>query len=108
MGSGYPGNGAGVTALSNGSYVVASPFWNGSKGAATWSSGSSSVTGQISSSNSLVGTTTGDQVGRLVIKLGNGNYVVASSSWSAGKGAATWGSGTTGVSGQVSSSNSLV
>ena len=44
--------------------------------------------------------------------LANGNYVVASADWDNGAavnaGAATWGSGTTGVSGVVSAANSLV
>src|SRR5262249_36284831 len=37
-----------------------------------------------------------------------GNYLVASFSWHSGAGAATWGSGTVGVSGTVSVANSLV
>ena len=44
--------------------------------------------------------------------LTNGNYVVCSSYWDNGAatdaGAVTWGSGTAGVSGVVSSANSLV
>ena len=40
--------------------------------------------------------------------LTNGNYVVASPVWNNGLGAATWGSGTAGVNGVVSASNSLV
>src|SRR5205085_4115557 len=43
-----------------------------------------------------------------VTALSNGNYVVASPSWQGGLGAATWGSGTAGVAGVVSPSNSLV
>ena len=34
--------------------------------------------GLVSAANSLVGTTTGDQVGRSVAPLTNGNYVVGS------------------------------
>ncbi|PWC31560.1 MBG domain-containing protein, partial [Azospirillum sp. TSO22-1] len=111
------GNG-GVTALSNGHYVVASSNWdNGSTatnaGAVTWGNGTSGVTGVVSSSNSLVGTRTTDAVGGSVKVLGNGNYVVASSGWDNGStatnaGAVTWGSGTAGVVGAVSASNSLV
>ena len=107
--------GTGVTALSNGNYVVRSPNWdNGAianAGAATWGSGTSGVNGTVSAANSLVGSTAGDFVGN-VAALSNGNYVVGSPSWSNGAivdaGAATWGSGTSGVSGAVSAANSLV
>ncbi|MBS1633908.1 MAG: T9SS type A sorting domain-containing protein [Bacteroidetes bacterium] len=107
----------GVTALSNGNYVVSSPYWNNgvnsSAGAVTWGSGTTGITGIVSSSNSLVGSTTNDMVGESgVIALSNGNYVVASPDWDNGgntnAGAATWGNGTTGITGVVSSSNSLV
>jgi hypothetical protein len=108
---------AGITVLTNGNYVVRSPFWdNGSTtdaGAVTWGSSTSGVSGAVSSSNSLVGSTASDQVGGLgIVNLSNGNYVVRSPGWDNGgatdAGAVTWGSGTTGVSGAVSSSNSLV
>ncbi|WP_020467567.1 beta strand repeat-containing protein, partial [Singulisphaera acidiphila] len=103
----------GVTALSTGNYVVASPFWdNGTTsnaGAATWGSGTSGVAGTISATNSLVGTTTSDRVGNAgATALANGNYVVVSSLWFNGTGAATWGMGASGVVGAVSASNSLV
>jgi hypothetical protein len=98
-----------VTALTNGNYVVISPYWDGSKGAATWGNGSSGITGTISSANSLVGSTAGDYVSDgNITALPNGNYVVASRVWDGGKGAATWGNGSSGITGAVSSSNSLV
>jgi len=108
---------AGVTALSNGNYVVRSPFWdNGAvidAGAATFGSGSSGISGIASASNSLVGGTASDFVGSNgVTALSNGNYVVRSRVWDNGPvidaGAATFGSGSTGISGIVSASNSLV
>ena len=43
-----------------------------------------------------------------IIGLRNGNYVVESSSWNGGRGAATWGNGLTGTRGIVSAANSLV
>jgi Repeat of unknown function (DUF5650) len=111
---GFPG----VTALSNGNYVVASAQWNNSTesmhfGAATWANGSTGLSGWISIDNSLVGTTANDQVGNNgVTALVNGNYVVKSSSWSNGAarsaGAATWMNGNTKSSGTVSTANSLV
>lgn len=108
------GNG-GVTVLSNGNYVVSSPYWsNGSifsVGAVTWGSGSSGVKGTVSSANSLVGSKEYDGVG-YVVPLTNGNYVVSSSYWDNGNltdaGAATWCNGSTGTSGIISSTNSLV
>jgi hypothetical protein len=109
----------GITALSNGNYVVSSPNWdNGTTaanvGAVTWGSGTTGVSGEVSSSNSLVGSTPNDNVGGYgITALSNDNYVVSSPNWDNGAtaanvGAATWGNGTTGVSGEVSSSNSLV
>ncbi len=99
----------GVKLLSGGSYVVVSPAWSGNKGAVTWGSGSSGVSGTIAPGNSLVGATAGDQVGSGgVTVLTNGSYVVASPSWSSNKGAVTWGSGSSGVSGTVAAGNSLV
>ncbi len=99
----------GVTALSNGNYVVRSPYWSSNRGAVTWGSGMLGVSGAVSSSNSLVGSTSGDQVGVYgITALSNGNYVVASGNWSGNLGAVTWASGATGITGVVSSSNSLV
>ena len=102
----------GVTVLSNGNYVIASPLWNNTKGAATLANGASATTGEVSNTNSLVGTTTGDSVSSGGVKAltANGNYVVLSPLWSSSKGAATWGNGsvTGGVKGEISSSNSLV
>ncbi|HET6632554.1 MAG TPA: hypothetical protein VFG73_07595 [Rhodanobacteraceae bacterium] len=107
----------GVTALSNGNYVVASAYWNNgttvNAGAATWCDGAGGCVGPVSASNSLVGTSTGDRVGLSgATALGNGNYVVASLAWSNGAtatvGAATWGNGTDGIVGPVSPGNSLV
>ena len=109
----------GVTALTNGNYVVRSPNWDngavGNAGAATFGSGTTGISGAVSAANSLVGTTFNDQVGGFggsVTALANGNYVVSSGGWDngavVGAGAATFGSGTTGISGAVSAANSLV
>src|SRR5262249_11063753 len=97
----------GVTGLSNGNYVVLSPNWNGRRGAATWGDGTAGGTGTIDASNSLGGADPRDGVGG-VTALANGNYVVNSPFWNGGRGAATWGDGTTGVTGTVDASNSLV
>ena len=113
------GTDGGVTALPDGNYVVSSPAWNNGAatdaGAVTWGSGKAGVSGTVSGSNSLIGSTTNDQVGgggNGVTALTNGDYVVSSPDWTNGAatdaGAVTWGSGTAGVSGAVSASNSLV
>jgi large exoprotein involved in heme utilization and adhesion len=111
------GSRSGVTALSNGNYVVISAYWgNGlitNVGAATWGNGATGIFGAVSTSNSLTGTVNGDNVGSDgVFALTNGNYVVGSSDWKNGStrgvGAATWGSGTAGITGAVSSTNSLI
>jgi len=111
------GFGPGVTALRNGNYVVASPFWsNGSTryvGAVTWGNGSTGTSGAVSPVNSLVGTVEKDYVGiDRVTALSNGNYVAGSHYWHNGTleraGAVTWAAGSTGLSGVISQSNSLV
>ena len=70
-----------------------------------------------SSANSLVGSTDGDTVGmldhtNLVVALKNGNYIVASPHWSSGAvafaGAVTFGNGSIGTVGGVTSTNSLI
>jgi hypothetical protein len=107
---GYPGS-YGVTPLSNGNYVVSSPKWNGQRGAVTWGDGSTGIRGAVSAANSLVGANSGDQVGSGytgTTPLSNGNYVVPSPLWNGQRGAVTWGSGTAGVNGPVSEANSLV
>ena len=103
----------GVTALSNGNYVVASPYWdNGAAwdaGAVTWGNGATGRVGTISVANSLVGDTGGDAVGWYGgVALPNGNYLARSPNWHQHRGAVTWGNGATGIVGVVSAANSLV
>ncbi len=107
----------GVILLKNGNYLVNSALWNNDSavdaGAVTWGNGDTGVTGVISAANSLVGSTSGDEVGFYgVTVLSNGNYVVSSPHWDNGTakdaGAVTWGYGATGVSGLISPANSLV
>ncbi len=113
VGGGFGGDG--VTALTNGNYVVNSPGWSpdgtaSSFGAVTWGNGTTGVAGQISAANSLVGSSVGDYVGDEVIALTNGNYIVNSPNWYSAdyRGAVTWGDGTSGITGPISASNSLV
>jgi uncharacterized repeat protein (TIGR01451 family) len=108
---------ASITTLSNGNFVVNSSSWaNGAAagaGAVTWGNGTTGITGVVSVTNSLAGSHANDQVGNSgTTALSNGNYVTNSSRWAndgaAEAGAVTWGDGTTGITGVVSISNSLV
>lgn len=118
-------SGTGITTLTNGNYVVRSRFWNridpgggtvADVGAVTWGSGTTGITGTISVVNSLIGFTANDQISiNGVTGLTNGNYVVQTSYWNrvdggalTDAGAATWGNGTTGITGTVSIINSLI
>ena len=104
-----------VTALMNGNYVTSSTEWDKgtttNAGAVTWGNGQGGTVGAISSSNSLVGSKTGDHVGT-VTALPDGRYVVSSPLWNNGSitnaGAITWLSGLGSTEGEISSSNSLL
>ena len=107
----------GVTSLTNNNYVVSSPNWdNGTAtnaGAVTWGNGATGIVGAVSATNSLVGSSTNNQIGSSgVTALANGNYVAISPSWDSGSatdaGAATWGNGTSGIVGAVTAVNSFV
>jgi hypothetical protein len=112
----FDGIGARVVALTNGNYVVASTGWDNGPhadaGAVTFGSGVAGISGPVSATNSLVGSTTNDLVGHDITPLTNGNYVVASSRWDRGAqvdvGAMTFGSGTAGVRGVISPVNSMI
>ena len=107
---------AGVTALTNGNYVVVSPFWsNGAileAGAITWADGATGLTGQVGAPNSLIGGFALDHVGSGgVTALTNDNYVVSSPDWDSPTpdvGAVTWAAGDSATTGTVSTGNSLV
>ncbi len=111
----------GVTALTNGSYVVNSDEWDNpagsvvNVGAITWCNGSGTSVGAVTTGNSLVGSRTGDKVGSGGITvLTNGNYIFSSPIWDnptgpiVDAGAVTWCSSSGGTTGAVTSINSLV
>jgi hypothetical protein len=111
----------GCTILSNNNFVVSSIEWDNAAisdaGAATWVNGTTGLTGAVSTSNSLVGNNDGDRVGDKVgagttingiYALPNGNYVVCSSRFYFGWGAATYCNGTTGVTGFINNTNSIL
>ena len=98
---------SGITALSNGNYVILSVKWSNSTGAITWCDGTTGCVGEVSASNSRVGM----EPGAGLVVLSNGNYVVADSLWdgtASNAGAVTFCSGTAPCTGYVSVSNSLV
>jgi filamentous hemagglutinin family protein len=115
--------------LTNGNAVFGSTSWNNgaivNAGATTFANGTlggfgptGTATGSITTANSLVGTTSSDQIGQQLTALSNGNYSTVSTSWDNGTivdaGAATFGNGTKGgfgpfnTTGSVSVNNSLV
>ncbi len=109
--------GYGVTALTNGNYVVDSPYWNNGSateaGAATWENGGCRydrcrVHRQQPRRNDRQRPDWHLHHGALA----KGNYVVGSQLWHNGRaasaGAVTWGNGATGTTGVVSAANSLV
>lgn len=107
----------GITVLDNGHFVVSSPGWGGGTfsraGAVTRGHAEQGLPTAISASNSLVGDSSGDQVGGGgVYALGNGHYVVISRDWGAGTaasvGAMTWARSDGSTVGTVTAANSLV
>ena len=100
-----------ILTFPSGNFVVYSENWTNtaasSAGAATFVSGTAGKTGPVSPSNSLVGSSSNDQVASEVFLLPDG-YVVQSPHWGGNVGAATFGSNVTGVKGAVSAGNSLV
>lgn len=100
----------GVTLLPNGNYLSLAQDWdNGATpdvGAVTFAIGTIGITGTINSSNSLIGNATNTNFDFIIPKiLTNGNYIIPIPF---GWGSVTLGSATTGITGMVSSANSLV
>ena len=98
----------GIDFLTDSLSVVRSTNWGGNAGAATWITNAAPLTGLVSSSNSLVGSSSNDFVGSGGISYGSGYAVLRSTSWNGNRGAVTWIAGTAPVTGVVSSQNSLV
>lgn len=105
----------GIRVLPNGNFLVPSPNWrNGataSAGAVTFVNGTTGLTGTVSAANSLVGVGAQDSDSQQIIILTTGNYLVLSPLADfpglPNRGAVTWGSGTVGVTGTISTTNSL-
>ncbi len=109
-----PGDSIGldILVLPSGDFLVQSKLWNQGVGALTFCSGVTGCSGVVSEANSLVGTTSGDNVGENVQILSNGNYVNVSFEWDseteADVGAVTFCNAKTGCVGTIISANSLV
>ncbi|MBK8304878.1 MAG: hypothetical protein IPK98_16355 [Chloracidobacterium sp.] len=97
--------------------MVSSLSWDNSSavnaGAVTWGNGTTGIVGEISSSNSLIGSRASDQIGSGTITiLPNNNYVILSPLFdapaAANIGAATLGNGAGGTVGEITSGNSLI
>jgi hypothetical protein len=103
--------GSSIVALANGNYAVLSPRWNQNLGAVTWADGSTGLTGPVTTTNSLHGTTPSDLTNVRVTALTNGNYVVAARLWdnaaNANAGASIFADGSTGIVGPITTANSL-
>ncbi len=100
----------------SGKYLVESPDWTASTGALTWFDQTLGIFGNLSSTNSLVGSSAQDQIGSAGIRFTGNQYLVFSDKWAniaipgvaTQAGAVTWADQNTGISGVVSSANSLV
>jgi len=108
----------GVLNLPNGNKVVSSPNFSDDSdftdlGAATFIDvlNENYPTGVVSATNSLIGVDDGDMVssgGIATLGSSTSNFYVLSPEFAGEKGAMTFGSGTTGVTGTVNTGNSLV
>ena len=96
-----------VIVLSNGNYVIRAPYWDNTSssftnaGAVRLCNGTTTSSGVLNASNSLVGSFANYRLGEFVTGLTNGNYITS------GVFSSTWASGTTGIVGNVTPSNSL-
>jgi filamentous hemagglutinin family protein len=107
-----PGDGIGSGGLyvlpSSGSYLVFSPDFDDGRGAVTFGTDTAGISGVVSPDNSLVGANEGDYVGSGgVVQLTNGDYLIQSPLFNDSAGAVTWGSDVSGVTGVVTSANSI-
>ncbi|MCY7307868.1 MAG: filamentous hemagglutinin N-terminal domain-containing protein, partial [Rhodoferax sp.] len=102
----------GIFNISSSKTLVFSPEWNGNRGAVTWFDNTTGTVGDVSSANSLVGSTAGDRVGSGFYDFfGTGKVAIFSPDWSNGllaqAGAITWGSTSVATTGVIGVANSL-
>jgi len=103
------GEGGTERTLTGGKLLLSSPLWSGSAGALTTFDPATGVSGALSSANSLVGSASGDAVGSSgTTTLSGGTLAIFSPNWNSAAGAITWADGSNGITGVVSSANSLV
>jgi hypothetical protein len=102
----------GFFTLENGNYVVRSPYWGDTAGphlgAVTWCRAEAGCHGEISSANSLTGSTEYDNLGHDDYDaFADGSYLIRSTTWDSGSiqdaGLIAWCSGETGCRGAAAS-----
>ncbi|MDB6132721.1 MAG: Cadherin proteinputative collagen-binding protein [Verrucomicrobiales bacterium] len=103
---------AGITALADGHYTVASPQWNQRQGAVTWGDGLTGRTGPVTEANSLTGLSPQQGLGlSRVVALGSGAYVINCPYWRNATGdeagAVMWMRGSTDGAGVFNQANAL-
>ena len=111
-----PGDGVGSGGIYNlydDNYFLYSPDWNSGAGALTWFNNSPSLpTGTIDGDNSLIGSSSGDQIGSEITYLGyydtSYKWLIQSPNWNSGAGAITWIDSSSAIIGEINSENSLV
>lgn len=107
--------GSSVEPLPTGHFLALTPAWrngNAQRAGAASFIPASGRSGAVSAANSLVGSSSNDEVGARLLILGNGNYLLAAPGFDRGAvtdaGAVLLGSGTSGLSGTISASNALL
>lgn len=106
----------GIFVLSDGNFLVTSPFWDHGNsvdvGAITWVSGTTGISGAVSSVNSLIGSSSGDFRTARITQLPSSHCLLSLPGWDNGDredaGAVTFIDRTKAFTGVVSSANSLV
>ncbi|AVP96997.1 hypothetical protein C7S18_07215 [Ahniella affigens] len=99
----------GVTALSNGNYVVKSNSWHGQRAAFTWGAGNTGVRGVLTATNSWISPNDEPSNSTRVVTLPNGNYLAINAGYADYSGIIGFGNGGAGLTGmQAPSAFTLV
>ncbi|MBL4786956.1 MAG: hypothetical protein JKY49_16200 [Cohaesibacteraceae bacterium] len=98
-----------IQILGNGYAAITSEKWDEKRGAVTVFKLSEGISGKITKNNSFIGKTKGDQVGFGGVQaLGEDFVAISSPRWGDSYGAVTVFKNSAGISGEISSQNSLV
>lgn len=107
--------GTAIAALPDGRYIVGSRFWSSPEGdavgAVNWIDPDDPPIGPVTTTNSLHGTSSNDQVGAALVTTVDGQTAVLSPEWALGTassvGAVTWADSNDTLTGPVTTANSL-